>query len=437
MPFWNKEIETISLSALENLQLTSLRRTMVQAAKAPFYNRLFSERKIGPDSIQGLADLRLLPLTSKDDLRAVPPTDFLAVPQEKVVRLHASSGTTGTPTAVFHTQNDLDAWTELTARCLCMVGLTPADVFQNMVGYGLFTGGLGMHYGAERLGATVIPSGVGASRRQINLMKQFHTTAMHIIPSYALKLLETLAELSLDPRESLELRLAVVGAEPHSEGARQRIEEAYGISAYNCYGLSEMNGPGVAFECPEKTGLHLWEDSFLVEILDPVTLEPAPPGQVGEVVLTTLRREAMPLLRYRTKDLARLLPGPCPCGRPHRRLSRLKGRTDDMLILKGVNIFPIQVEKVLAPLPETNANYLIILEKEGPVDAMTVCVEMSEAFSRETPEALQKTAARIADLLRDEILISPKVELAAPGALPSSEGKAVRVLDKRPREEEN
>ena len=437
MPFWNKEIETISPAALQELQLTRLRRTAAQAVKAPFYQRVFSDNKIGPDSIKTLDDLKKLPLTSKDDLRSAPPMDFLSVPKEKVVRLHASSGTTGAPTAVFHTQADLDVWTDLTARCLCMIGLTPSDTFQNIVGYGLFTGGLGMHYGAERLGATVIPAGTGNSRRQINLMRQFHATAAHIIPSYALKLLETLANLSLDPARDLDLRLAVIGAEPHSEGSRKRIEEAYDIAAYNCYGLSEMNGPGVAFECPEKTGLHIWEDNFLVEILDPGTLEPVGPGQVGEVVMTTLCREAMPLIRYRTKDLAMIYDDPCPCGRPHRRLSRIRGRADDMLIIKGVNLFPIQVERIVAPQSETNANYLIIVEKEGPIDAMTVKAEMSESFSRESMETQQKAAARIARLLKDELLISPRVELVNPGVLPAPEGKAVRVLDKRPKDVEN
>jgi len=431
MSFWKEEVELMERSQLESLQLDRLRRTLVQAQKAPHYRRVFQEKRLTPDSIRSLADLADWPFTTKEDLRSGPPEDFLAVPQDQVVRLHVSSGTTGTPTAIYHTQSDLKGWADLVARCLCMVGVTPADVFQNMVGYGLFTGGLGLHYGAELLGATVIPAGTGNSRRQINLMKQFKTTVIHIIPSYALTLIEKMAEARVDPHRDLHLRIAVVGAEPHSEGARRRIEEAYGLLAANCYGLSEMNGPGVAFECPYQTGLHLWEDHYILEIVDPKTLEPLPPGQVGEVVLTTLCREAMPLIRYRTRDLAMIMPEPCPCGRTHRRLSRIQGRTDDMLILKGVNIFPMQIERVLMDLPEAGSNYLIFLDKDGPLDVMTIQVEMGPPLLDQGPDEIPRAAARIAQHLRDEILISPRVQLVEPGTLPASEGKAVRVLDRR------
>jgi len=299
---------------------------------------------ISPEDIRSLEDLRRIPFTTKEDLRRGFPYGFLAVPKDEVVRLHASSGTTGTPTVVYHTRRDLEVWADLVARCLYMVGMRKEDVFQNMMSYGLFTGGLGLHYGAERIGALVIPSGAGNSRRQITLMRQFGTTAIHIIPSYALKLLETFQEMGLDPKE-MKLRMAFVGAEPHTEEVRRRIEEAYGIDAFNSYGLSEMNGPGVAFECPYKEGMHVWEDSYILEVIDPETLEPVPDGEEGELVLTTLRREAMPLLRYRTGDLAFVYPDPCPCGRTHRRISRIKGRTDDMFIIKGVNVFPMQVDR--------------------------------------------------------------------------------------------
>jgi phenylacetate-CoA ligase len=313
-----------------------------------------------------------------------------------------------------------------------MAGLRRSDVFQNCMSYGLFTGGLGLHYGAEKLGAMVVPSGVGNSRRQITLMRQFGTTAVHIIPSYALKLLETFREMGLDPRKDTRLRIAVVGAEPHSEEIRRRIEDAYGVFAPNSYGLSEMNGPGVAFDCPHKTGLHLWEDSYILEIVDPKTLEPVPEGEVGEIVLTTLCREAMPLIRYRTRDLARVLPGPCPCGRTHRRLSRIQGRSDDMFIVKGVNIYPIQVEQVLMGFAEVGNNYVIHLDRQGASDRMTVKIEASEALLALGLDRLKDLTRRIAHALREEILVTPEVELVEPGSLPATEGKAVRVVDNRP-----
>lgn len=433
MPFWNEDIELKSRKELNQLQLERLKWSVGQARNAAFYNDRFKDLGVTPDSIKSLDDIRNLPLTTKDDLRSGKPDDFLAVPHEQVVRLHASSGTTGAPTAVYHTQQDLDNWTNLVARSLFMAGMTKSDVFQNMVGYGLFTGGLGLHYGAEKLGATVIPAGVGNTRRQINLIKQFKTTALHIIPSYALKLIDTLQGHGVDPRE-LNLRMAVIGAEPHTEATRKRIEDAFGIMAVNCYGLSEMNGPGVAFECEHRTGLHLWEDNYILEILDPSTLEPVQDGEVGEIVLTTLCRQAMPLIRYRTRDLARVITGDCPCGRTHRRLSRIVGRADDMLILKGVNIFPMQVERVLMGLPETGSNYMIIVDRDGYIDKMTVQVEMNGALLDASPEDQKRTAARITGLLRDELLISPSVELVEPGVIVSGEGKAVRVMDNRPRE---
>ena len=338
------------------------------------------------------------------------------------------------PTVVYHSQADIANWAGLVARSLYMAGVRSSDVFQNMMGYGLFTGGLGLHYGAERLGAMVIPIGVGNSKRQIMFMRQFGTTVVHIIPSYALKLLETFAELGLDPRKDTRLRIAVVGAEPHSGEIRRRIEEAYGVFAPNCYGLSEMMGPGVAFECPERGGLHLWEDHYLLEIVDPATLQPLPDGDTGEIVLTTLTREAMPLIRYRTRDLARVIPGSCPCARTHRRLSRIRGRSDDMLILKGVNIYPIQIEQVLMAMPEAGNNYLIVIDKDGPVDRLTVKIEAGPAFMSRSTEGMERLRRRIERALSDEILITPRVELVEHGSLPAGEGKAVRVVDNRPSE---
>jgi phenylacetate-CoA ligase len=316
------------------------------------------------------------------------------------------------------------------ARSMFMTGLRPGDVFQNMMGYGLFTGGLGFHYGAERLGALTIPIGAGNSARQVQAMQQFHTTALHIIPSYALYLVNTFAQMGVDPR-ALPLRLAYIGAEPHSEDMRRRIEAAYGLKAYNSYGLSEMNGPGVAFECPEQNGMHVWEDAFLLEVIDPETLEPAPPGAVGELVFSNLTREGMPLLRYRTRDLASHDPGPCPCGRHFTRISRIQGRSDDMLIVKGVNIFPLQIDRVLMALPEVGVNYLVELTRENFNDVMLVKVEVSQEFFREDLKFLRGLQKKVTEALKSELLVTPKVELVEPNSLPRGEGKAQRVMDRR------
>jgi phenylacetate-CoA ligase len=424
-------LELLAPQELAALQLKRLRATVRRAALAPHYQRAFAEAGLKPGQIKTLDDLRRLPLTVKADLRAGFPDGFLAVDRREVVRLHASSGTTGTPTAVYHSQADLRSWTELCARSLFMTGLRPADVFQNMVGYGLFTGGLGLHYGAEALGAMVIPAGVGNSRRQVALMRQFKTNALHMIPSYALKLYETFQEMNLDPRRHTSLRLAILGAEPHSEQTRRRVEELYGVKAFNSYGLSELNGPGVAMECPAQEGMHLWEDAFLLEVIDPETLEPVAEGQTGELVLTTLARRAMPLIRYRTRDLASVLPGACVCGRPHRRLSRIEGRSDDMFIIKGVNVFPMQVEAVLMGTREVGGNYLIELTREGAEEVMTVKVEAAERARTLAAEEMAGLRKRLAAALKAEILLTPRVELVAPDSLPSGPGKAQRVADRR------
>ena len=347
-----------------------------------------------------------------------------------MVRLHASSGTTGQATVIYYTAKDIAAWADLLARSMYMTGLRPQDVFQNMMGYGLFTGGLGFHYGAERLGALTIPAGAGNSLRQVKLMQQFGTTAIHIIPSYALYLLNTFEKRGLDPRD-LPLRLAFIGAEPHSEDIRRRLEAAYGVKAYNSYGLSEMNGPGVAFECPEQNGMHVWEDAFLLEVIDPRTTEPLGPGQTGELVFTNLTREGMPLLRYRTRDLAAYDPTPCACGRAHRRLSRIQGRTDDMLIIKGVNIFPLQIEQVLMAMPEVATNYLVEVTRENFNDVLHVKVEVKESFFKEDLKYLKGLQKRLTEALKSELLITPRVELVEPNTLPAGEGKAVRVVDRR------
>ncbi len=432
--FWDKEIELLPREDLEALQLARLKKTVEVAANAPHYRKAFADNGITHEQLGSLDDLRRLPFTTKQDLRSGFPDGFLAVDRSEVVRMHASSGTTGTATVVYHTLKDVERWTDLVSRCLYMAGVRASDVFQNMMSYGLFTGGLGLHYGAEKLGVMVIPMGIGNSKRQITFMQQFGTTVAHIIPSYSLKLLETFDEMGIDPTKDTGLRILVVGAEPHSEEVRGRIEEAYGVFAVNSYGLSEMNGPGVAFECPHKSGIHLWEDSYILEIVNPETLEPLPDGEIGEIVLTTLRREAMPLIRYRTRDLAMVMPGTCSCGRAHRRLSRIKGRSDDMLIVKGVNVYPIQVEQVLMGFEEVGNNYLIVLDRQGPVDEMTVRIEVTSSLLAQGLEGLEALRGKIIRSLREEILFTPKVELVEPGLIPAGEGKAVRVVDNRPKE---
>ena len=431
-PFWAPDLETIDRPSLELLQLARLRWTLGRARRSPHYRRVFRAAGFDPKDLASLADLARLPFTVKDDLRSDEnyPYGLLTVGRDRLVRLHSSSGTTGRPTAVFHTRRDLAAWTDLVARSLWMIGMRPGDVFQNMMGYGLFTGGLGLHYGSERLGALTIPAGAGNSRRQIALMQDFGTTVLHIIPSYALRLIDTFREVGADPR-GLSLRLAVLGAEPHSEAARRRIEELFGVRAYNCYGLSELNGPAVAFECPEQDGLHLWEDSYLAEIVDPETGRALPDGTRGELVLTNLNREGMPLVRYRTRDITSLNAAPCPCGRTHRRIERITGRTDDMLIVKGVNIYPVQVERVLMRFTELGSDYLIVLATVNHLDQFTVRAELKPDAFRGDLQALEALRRRIADELRGEILVSARVELVEHGSLPKPEGKAVRVEDRR------
>lgn len=427
--FWEKDIETMEIDELRELQLERLKRTLTRASFTSYYSKVFKEIGFNPSDFKSLDDIKGLPFTTKDDLRSHHPYEFLAVPRDEIVRMHSSSGTTGRAIVIFHTMGDIERWANLVARSMYMVGARKGDVFQNTMGYGLFTGGLGFHYGAEKIGMMVIPSGPGNSVRQITLMKEFETTAIHILPSYALHLLDVFQELSIDPIKDTKLRMAFIGAEPHSEEMRKRIENSYGIDAYNSYGLSEMNGPGVAFECPEKKGLHVWEDSFFLEVIDPNTLQPVPEGMEGELVFTTLTREGMPLIRYRTRDLASIYPGICPCGRTHRRISRIKGRDDDMLIVKGVNVFPMQIETVLMKFAEIGRNYQIILETKEHMDEMTVEVEvLAPADDMRIYERLRQ---RIVEALRDEILFTPKVNLVQPGTIPRSEGKAIRVIDKR------
>ena len=429
--FFNPEFETLKRSELEVLQLERLKATVKHCYEgSAFYHKRLDSVGIKPTDIRSLDDLQRIPFTTKQDLRDTYPFGIASVPLSECVRLHSSSGTTGNPTVILHSRKDLEQWANAVARCLWMVGCRPEDVFQNTSGYGMFTGGLGFQYGAERLGMLTVPAAAGNTLRQIKFFKDFRTTVVHAIPSYAARMYEVMCQQGIDPRRDLALRTFVIGAEPHSEDTRRRIEEMLGIKAYNSFGMSEMMGPGVAFECKEQNGLHIWEDYFIVEIVDPDTLEPVPDGEVGELVLTTINREAMPLLRYRTRDLTRILPGSGPCGGEQKRLDRMKGRSDDMIILKGVNIFPIQIETILMPFKELASDYLITLETVADNDAMTVEVELSDMFVDDYA-ALQRLEKEITRQLRDEILITPRVRLVPKGSLPKSEGKAVRVKDLR------
>ncbi len=427
--YLHETLETLSRDGIEKLQMERLRKTLNHCLNSPFYRKRFAEHKLRPEDIKTLDDLRKIPFTTKNDLRENYPFGMAAVPLEETVRLHSSSGTTGNPTVVLHTQRDLDQWAEAVARCLYMVGLRKSDVFQNSSGYGMFTGGLGFQYGAERLGMLTVPAAAGNTLRQIKFITDFGTTALHAIPSYASRLYEVMLQQGIDPRDT-KLQTLLIGAEPHSEAQRKRIEEMLGVKAYNSFGMSEMCGPGVAFECPEQNGLHIWEDYYIVEIIDPDTLEPVAEGETGEMVLTTINREAMPLLRYRTRDLTRILSGKCPCGRNHIRLDRMKGRSDDMIILKGVNIFPIQVETILMKFKELSSSYLIVLDTVNNNDEMSVEVELKELFTDDYAK-LQGLTKEITRQLKDELLITPKVKLVKKDSLPKSEGKAVRVKDLR------
>ena len=428
--YFNEAMETMTRAEIEALQLQRLQATVEHCMQSPFYKKRFEENGLKPSDIKTLDDLRKIPFTTKQDLRDTYPFGIASTPLRNCVRLHSSSGTTGNPTVILHTQKDLDEWANQVARNLWMVGLRPDDVFQNSSGYGMFTGGLGFQYGAERLGMLTVPAAAGNSLRQIKFITDFGTTALHAVPSYVTRLYEVMKDNGVDPRKDTKLKVLAIGAEPHSEEQRKRIEDMMGVKAYNSFGMSEMCGPGVGFECKEQNGLHFWEDYYIVEIVDPETLEPVPDGEIGELVITTLCREAMPLLRYRTRDLTRVLGRSCPCGRNHVRIDRMRGRSDDMIVLRGVNIFPIQIEKILMQFPELASNYLITLTTDEDNDNMTVEVELEELFTDDYSRLLD-LEKRIRRALKDEILLTPHIKLVPKGSLPVSEGKAVRVVDKR------
>ena len=428
--YWEEELETMSRETLEKLQLERLKKTFGFAVQSQYYKQLFSKLNLTADSFQHINDIRKIPFTTKEDLRNNYPYGLVGLPLRDSIRLHSSSGTTGNPTVIFHSRHDIDMWANLVARCLYSVGVRDTDVFQNTSGYGMFTGGLGFQYGAERLGCLTVPAAAGNSRRQIKFMQDFGTTTVHAIPSYAIRLADVFDELGMNPHRDTRLKTLVIGAEPHTEEQRKRIEDLLGVKAFNSFGLSEMSGPGVAFECGCQTGLHLWEDAFYLEIVDPDTLEPVPDGETGELVLTTLDRQAMPILRYRTRDLTRIIPGDCPCGRTHRRIDRVKGRTDDMFIIKGCNIFPMQIEKILLQTQEVGYNYLITLDTIENSDEMLIEVELKDLFTDDYGR-LENLARNLRNRIRDEVLVAPKIKLVESGSLPQTEGKAVRVRDLR------
>jgi phenylacetate-CoA ligase len=432
--YWNPEIEKMPRSELEELQLQKLKAEIGCALRTSFYRpRLAAAGINSPGDINSLADLRRIPFTTKHDLRDGFPYGFLSIPKDEVVRLHASSGTTGIPTTIYFNRADLKRWAGYVARCIFGTGCDKHDVFQNMITYGLFTGGLGFHQGGEEVGMLVIPSGAGNTTRQFALMRDFGTTVVHATPSFLLHVESKMREAGVK-RESLALKRAFAGAEPYSEDTRKRIESLLDIDVFNSYGLSEMNGPGVAFECQCKNGMHIWEDGYIAEIINPDTLEPAADGEIGELVLTVLCREATPILRYRTRDLTGFYTEPCPCGRTHRRLRRITGRSDDMLIINGVNVFPSQIEEVIMGIKEVGNNYLIVVEKEGALDRLTVKTEVGADIFMDDARPLNALRERIRETLQASISISPRVELHEGGTLPVSEGKAKRVQDDRPKD---
>ncbi|ABA88814.1 phenylacetate--coenzyme A ligase [Syntrophotalea carbinolica DSM 2380] len=431
---WNEEFETLPREAIESLQLKRLQHTLERVyATVPFYRNAFQKAGVTPDKIKSLADLQRLPFTLKQDMRDNYPYGLFAVPLERIVRIHASSGTTGKPTVVGYTRRDIEIWSELMARSFGAAGVGRGDVIHNAYGYGLFTGGLGAHYGAEKLGAAVIPMSGGNSKKQIMIMQDFGSTVLTCTPSYSLYLAEIAAEQNIDIK-SFPLRVGIMGAEPWSESIRKEIEEKLNIKAIDIYGLSEILGPGVAIECIEaQHGLHIWEDHFIAEIINPDTGEVLPPGEQGELVITTITKEGIPMIRYRTRDITRLIVEPCCCGRTHRRLERMSGRSDDMLIIRGVNVFPSQIESVLMGIEGVEPHYQLIVSREENLDTLEVQVEVNEGTFSDAIKPLQDLSSRIRKEIKELLGITCKVRLVEPKTLARSEGKAKRVIDQRPK----
>jgi phenylacetate-CoA ligase len=428
---WNPDAETMPREDLEQLQLERLQSTLNRVYKnVKFYRSRFDELGIEPADIRSREDMEKIPFTTKDDLRDNYPYGMFALPLREVVRIHSSTGTTGKPTVVGYSANDLDSWSEVVARIMTAGGVTKDDVVQIAFGYGLFTGGFGLHYGAERIGASVIPISSGNTRRQLMIMEDYRTTALVCTPSYALFLTEVLEENQIDPKR-LSLKYGLFGAEPWSLKMRDDIENNMGIIATDNYGLSEVMGPGVAGECLEKSGLHLNEDHFIPEIIDPESGETLPMGEWGELVLTTVRREAMPLVRYRTSDLTRLYVEECGCGRTLVKMEKVTGRTDDMIIFKGVNVYPSQVEEILFEFEGVTPHYQIVLGRDGALDTMEILVEVNESIFFDEMKKQRTMIENIFDSIRSTLGVSPKVKLVEPRSLERFRGKAKRVVDER------
>ena len=430
MNYWQPKYELMQRRELEELQLRRLKSVAEKVCNSvPFYHRKFQEAGVTPEDIKSLADISRLPTTRKQDLRDNYPFGLFAVPREEVVRVHASSGTTGKPTVVGYTAKDIETWSDLMARDFVMVGVEKKDIFQNAVNYGFFTGGLGVHYGIERMGAMAVPSGVGNTERQLEIMMDFGVTVLHCTPSYALYLAETAKARGVV--DKLNLRIGCFGAEPWSDESRRELEEALNIKAYDSYGLSEMMGPGVAFECQEQDGLHIWEDHFLIEILDK-NEQPCAPGEQGELVITSLTKEAMPLIRYHTGDVTYIMEESCPCGRTSRKLHRFLGRADDMLIVRGINVFPSQIEDVLVSIPEIGSYFQVIVDrKKHGLDEISIQVELKdEAFTGELSD-LARIQKKTEEKLKSVLNVRSKIELVEKGSIPRTAGKSKKVVDRR------
>ncbi len=432
---WNDDFETLPREALESLQLKRLQQTVEKVyATVPFYRDSFDKAGIKPSDIKSLDDLQRLPFTLKQDMRDSYPYGLFAVPLEQIVRIHASSGTTGKPTVVGYSRRDIDNWTELMARSFVAAGTHRGDIIHNAYGYGLFTGGLGAHYGAERVGASVIPMSGGNTKKQLMIMQDFGSSVLTCTPSYSLYLAEVAAEEGIDIRK-LKLKVGILGGEPWSEKMRQEIEEKLNIKAIDIYGLSEIMGPGVGIECVEaQNGLHIWEDHFIPEIINPETGEVLPDGEKGELVITTITKEGIPLIRYRTRDITRLIKEPCICGRTHARIERLSGRSDDMLIIRGVNVFPSQIEAVLFNVEGVEPHYQLIVERDGNLDTLEVQVEVNEQSFSDKIKILQGLSTTIKKDIKDLLGVTCKVRLVEPKTITRSEGKAKRVIDNRQNE---
>ncbi len=429
--YWNEAYETLSRDALEELQLKRLKDTVHRVYQhVPFYRQKLQERDLDYDCIETLDDLQKLPFTTKNDLRDNYPYGLFAEPMSNITRIHASSGTTGKPVVDGYTPKDLNMWAECAARGLVCADADEHSIIQNSYGYGLFTGGLGIHGGAERLGASIIPMSSGNTQKQIMFLQDFGSTHLTCTPSYAQYIGQCVHDQGIDLKK-LKLRAGIHGAEAWSENMRKDIETKLGIKCYDIYGLSEICGPGVAIECEYQDGLHIWEDFFIPEIIDPVTGEVLPDGEYGELVITTIAKEGMPLIRYRTRDISALISEPCKCGRTHRRLARLKGRTDDMLIIRGVNVFPSQIEQALLDTGHVNPYYMIVVRREGLLDTIEVQVELPENMELDTVSSLEEIERAIKDRIKSITGIKAHVVLVEPNTLPRSEGKAVRVRDER------